>query len=211
MNRIKELRKERKISQKELGKLINVASNTIAGYESGVREPNLDKLQKLAKVFGVSVDEVIGESAEMISESGIPIVNKCVSLPISAVAETDLYDLADTGTQNIPVAYVDTRMLKDRRRSECELLKIMTDCMAPTFNYGDMVVIHRQTEAANGNIVVIRDEDQGALTIMKYLRTGDRVRLLPLNTVRTPLVYTSPSDHGLNIYGICLSQTRDLV
>ena len=211
MNKIKELRKERKLSQKELGALIHVAPNTIAGYELGIREPNLDKVQKLAEVFGVTVDEIINTPPDPFTgESGM-VLNKCVSLPISGIAETDIYELQTGEPPSLPVGFVDTRMLKNRQRRECELLKIMTDCMAPTFNYGDMIVIHRQSEAANGNIVVVRDENEGGLTMMKYLRTGDRVQLVPLNSVRVPKTYTIASDHGLNIYGICLSQTRDLV
>ncbi len=211
MNKIKELRKERKISQKELAALINVAPNTISGYEAGIREPSLEKLQKIADIFGVTVDEVITVSPDPLTGEGGNIFNKCVSLPISAVAETDFYEVRSGEPPAVPVGFVDTRMLKNRQRRECELLKIMTDCMAPTFNYGDMIVIHRQSEAANGNIVVARDEKEGCFTMMKYLRTGDRVQLVPLNSVRVPKTYTMPSDHGLNIYGICLSQTRDLV
>ena len=211
MNKIRELRKEKKLSQKELGELIHVAPNTIAGYESGIREPNLEKLQKLADVLGVTVDEIITVSPDPLTGEGGTILNKCVSLPINAVAESDYYEIQSASVPETAMGFVDTRMLKNRQRRECELLKIMTDCMAPTFNYGDMIVIHRQSEAVNGNIVVVRDENEGGLTMMKYLRNGDRVQLVPLNSVRVPKTYTIPSDHGLNIYGICLSQTRDLV
>jgi len=62
MNRITELRKNKKISQKELGELLGVAQNTVCNWENGRREPEYEMLLKLANFFGVSTDYLLGNS-----------------------------------------------------------------------------------------------------------------------------------------------------
>lgn len=54
--RLKELRIEKKLSQRELGDVFGVCNQTISFWESGSREPDLDTLVKIAKFFEVSVD-----------------------------------------------------------------------------------------------------------------------------------------------------------
>lgn len=54
--RLRTLRKERKITMKELGKKLSLAESTISGYENGTRKPDLDTLDKIADFFDVSVD-----------------------------------------------------------------------------------------------------------------------------------------------------------
>lgn len=62
MKRIAELRKERHISQTELGRRLNLSQKMISSYESGVHQPSLDTLKKLSEIFGVSVDYIIENS-----------------------------------------------------------------------------------------------------------------------------------------------------
>lgn len=62
MNRIAELRKEQKLSQKRLGNIIGVAQNTICNWEAGNREPDLDSIKRLANFFRVSLDYLLGKS-----------------------------------------------------------------------------------------------------------------------------------------------------
>ena len=62
--RLKYLRKEIDIYQKELAQNIGVSRSTITLYESGSRKPNLETLEKLADYFGVSIDYLLGKSNE---------------------------------------------------------------------------------------------------------------------------------------------------
>lgn len=62
MFRLRELREEKGISQKELGKLFNVAQNTISNWENGTREPDTKTLMKLAEFFECSVDYLVGRT-----------------------------------------------------------------------------------------------------------------------------------------------------
>lgn len=62
--RILDLRKKKGWSQEELGYKLDVSRQTISKWEAGQTTPELEKLRNLAKIFEISVDELISEDAE---------------------------------------------------------------------------------------------------------------------------------------------------
>lgn len=60
MNRIKEIRQEKNLSQTDIAKALGVTRQAISLYEKGDREPKLETWQKLADFFGVSVSYLQG-------------------------------------------------------------------------------------------------------------------------------------------------------
>ncbi|HFU3947027.1 TPA: helix-turn-helix domain-containing protein [Streptococcus suis] len=62
MNRLKELRKEKKLTQEELASEIGVSKITILRWENGERQIKPDKAQALAEHLGVSVGYLLGYS-----------------------------------------------------------------------------------------------------------------------------------------------------
>lgn len=60
--RLKELRGEKGLSQRELAKLLNISSSTIAMYETGQRDPDTETLQSISEFFGCSVDYLLGRT-----------------------------------------------------------------------------------------------------------------------------------------------------
>lgn len=68
--RLKELRKSKKMTQEELGKIINVSKVSISGYETGSRSPDRETLVALADFFNVTADFLLGrEEVEKDSKS----------------------------------------------------------------------------------------------------------------------------------------------
>lgn len=63
-NRIRELRKQHRITMKQLGEVIGVAESTISQYETGKREPDNETLLRLGEYFGVSVDYLLGAAVQ---------------------------------------------------------------------------------------------------------------------------------------------------
>ena len=59
--RLLDLRKKNGWSQEELGYKLDVSRQTISKWESGQTTPELEKLRNLAKIFEISVDELINE------------------------------------------------------------------------------------------------------------------------------------------------------
>ncbi len=60
--RLKELRKERGISQQKLAIDLNMNQNSISRYENGQREADYKTLIMLADYFNVSVDYLLGRT-----------------------------------------------------------------------------------------------------------------------------------------------------
>lgn len=60
MNRLAELRKEKNLTLKELGKKINMRDNTLSQYETGKRRPNVEKIRKLSTFFNVPPSYIQG-------------------------------------------------------------------------------------------------------------------------------------------------------
>lgn len=57
-NRIEELRKTRGIRQEEFAKLLGVSRQTISSLETGRYNPSIFLAHNIAKIFGMSIEEV---------------------------------------------------------------------------------------------------------------------------------------------------------
>lgn len=68
VKRIKELRKEKGLTQQELGDKINVTKVSICCYENGTRNPTLQTLQDLAEFFGVDLTYFLGVDIYAVAE-----------------------------------------------------------------------------------------------------------------------------------------------
>ncbi len=58
--RLKDLREDRDITQKEMAKLLYIKQNTYSQYENGQRGIPVDVLISLAVFYGTSVDYILG-------------------------------------------------------------------------------------------------------------------------------------------------------
>ena len=55
---IRAIRKHHNLTQKELADFAHIAVVTLQQYETGKRQPRLEQLQKIASVFGGSVEDI---------------------------------------------------------------------------------------------------------------------------------------------------------
>lgn len=60
--RIRELRKSKKLTMKQFGQQFNLAESTISGYENGTRKPDIDLIEKFADFFDVDTDYLLGRT-----------------------------------------------------------------------------------------------------------------------------------------------------
>ncbi len=60
--KIKELRNEKGLTQKQVATLIGTTDSCYRNYELGIREPSLDILKKLCQALDASADYLIGLS-----------------------------------------------------------------------------------------------------------------------------------------------------
>jgi transcriptional regulator with XRE-family HTH domain len=66
---LKELRQKRGLKQAEIADLMGTTDKNWSSYERGITEPNIAALVKIAKIFGVSVDTLIGADTHKFSHA----------------------------------------------------------------------------------------------------------------------------------------------
>ena len=62
---LKELRKDRKLTQQDMGDMMGISQATYCDYENGVRRMPLPMLCFLADTLGTSTDYILGRTAEI--------------------------------------------------------------------------------------------------------------------------------------------------
>ena len=60
MNKIKQLRKEKKLTQEELAEKIGISKRTLANWEDGVLSIKENKLKIMCEIFGVDMPYMLG-------------------------------------------------------------------------------------------------------------------------------------------------------
>lgn len=65
MLKLRLIREENNISQKELAKKLEVSASNIYNYETGRTEPSIDFLIRLARALDVTVDYLVGNSDDL--------------------------------------------------------------------------------------------------------------------------------------------------
>ncbi len=58
---IRNMRKNKKITQSELGKVLGYSARTVSDWENGCTEPNIVAIKALVKFFDISYDEFFEE------------------------------------------------------------------------------------------------------------------------------------------------------
>ena len=81
--RLKEIRNLKGISQRKLGKMIGVAGTVVSKYERGICDPSVENLIKMAKIFNVSVDTLVGNDSKIVDLTSLDenrqyVINKVV-------------------------------------------------------------------------------------------------------------------------------------
>lgn len=78
--KIKALRKAKKLTQEQLAEYLHISSQAVSKWETGASTPDVDMLPKLAVFFGVTMDELfdfdrrkIDEEVEALVEESVPL------------------------------------------------------------------------------------------------------------------------------------------
>ena len=64
MNRLKELREDKDLKQKDLAKILNISQQQYARYELEISEMSYDQLNKLADYYNTSIDYLLYRTDE---------------------------------------------------------------------------------------------------------------------------------------------------
>lgn len=82
--KLKELREWKKLSQKQIGDIIGVSGEAVGKYERGVCDPSVNNLIKIANIFNVSVDTLLGHDANIVD---LNVLNKNQKILIEKIVK----------------------------------------------------------------------------------------------------------------------------
>lgn len=115
-NRLRELRLQNKLTQKEVADKIMVSRTTIGKYETSVAYPDFEKLVALSNLYNCSTDYLlcISDNPKRYSEIHLKFVDKVITLSVSEgiISKTTTDKDYDKLYEEIKTAYNTISLLK---------------------------------------------------------------------------------------------------
>lgn len=180
MNRIRFLRLLKGMKQADLAKKILVSQSSLSGYESGKFEPDSKTLLKLADLFHVSVDYLLGRDSSLTPKD--PSLKK---IPVYQHIQGQFWKRSPI------IFYYQEVYLCQKGQGEYFGLYMTQDCMEPRICEGDLVIARKQSDIPNGSIAVVQiGHSEAVVKKICKLMSGEMV-LISYNTKYEPDYYTA--------------------
>lgn len=200
-SRIRALREQSQLSQKEFAAKMNIANNTLSMYENDLRVPNDTIKSKIADYFGVTIDYLLGRAP---IETGGDIVQIPVlgSIPAGIPLEA-IEDIVDW--EDIPKAMCSGG-------KEFFALKVKGDSMWPDFLEGDIVILRKTPSCETGDVcAVLVNGDEATLKTVKFAEDGS-LTITPKNPSYPPRTFTPEQIQQLpvSIAGVVVELRRKI-
>lgn len=196
-NRIRELRKQNKMTQLDLADRLNVEFSNVSKWELGKNNPSMELIQKIAIIFNVSIDYLLGQTDNP-SPTEINYPN------ISAVTKRKIPYLGEIACGKPVFAdekkgvYFD--VCSDLKIDFC--LKAKGDSMINArIRDGDIVFIREQSMVNNGEIGAVIIGDEATLKRVYYYPEQNRLMLQAENPAYAPLFYEGDELNNIHILG----------
>lgn len=177
-------------AQTKLSKELNVSRQSVFNWVAGVSFPSKDKLEQMATLFGVSVNEV-KEALNMPiapSEMKRPTVevlpltpNNTINLPILADVPAGLPDWSD---RDVEYFFDIPRWLFPKADF---VIRCIGDSLAPRIQKGDFCVVRKETTPIDGKTMLVKTEDGHTMKKIHKLPDGT-IELCSTNDNYKPFV-----------------------
>ena len=188
---LKNLRKERGLTQEQLAKLLKISKSAISMYENGNREPNFETEELIADFFNVNISILRGKDSVSLPEGFIPLP-KTKNVPLLGTIACGEPILAN---ENIEMyVKVDESIAADFA------LRCKGDSMinARIFD-GDIVYIRQQPDVDDGEIAAVLIGDEA--TLKKVHKYPNKIVLSACNPMYDDFVYTNEQLNEIRILG----------
>lgn len=185
----------------EIASSLGVSQQTYYNYESGNREPSIENIVVLAKLFGVSADYLFG----LTDDTDTKIA------PQTPIKESTIkvYEKIPAGVEDIDtIPYIDEiEVSKTMVEDDIFFGLIISDnAMNPEYFDGDTVVVKKQSFAENGDDVVV-SVNQGDIQIRRVQKiANDILRFKALNSSFESI--NVPLESNVRIYGVVYEMRR---
>lgn len=165
--KLKQLRKECKLTQGELAARFGVTQQAIAKWEAGHARPETDTISRIAEFFSVTTDYLLDMTDAFITAgpaSSVRIIGTVKAGYDALALEEDL----------------GSALAEVKDAEEYRYLVVKGDSMAPYIREGDLALVHLQASLKNGDLGVVI-YGYGEATLKKYYCSDDAVTLVPFN------------------------------
>ena len=199
-DRLKSLRKENKYTQEDIGKFLNMTTSGYGYYEQGKNKPPLEILQKLASLYSVSLDYLLGND-DVRLKNEIKIDN-VVKLPVLGSVR------AGTGGWAIEeVIGHEYAFNLNSDTSDYYYLKVKGDSMEPRISEGDLALVKKQSDVESGDLaIVLINGDEGV--IKKVIKRDDCLELHSFNAYYPVRIFSGQALQDVKIIGKVINTTR---
>lgn len=167
------------MTQEQVAGLLGVHRTTYNRYEKGLRSPDLETVSKLATIFGVTTDYLLGSKPNEQDPDQIRLIPLLGSVPAGTPIEA-IEDIEE---------YIDIypRFVK---HGELFALHVKGDSMEPDLRSGDIVIIEKQEYVDNGDIAVVRVNGED-VTLKRVKLSQKGLMLIPSNPAYDPVFFDS--------------------
>lgn len=196
---------EMKLNAKDIAQQIGDTSDqTVYNWANGKTYPPLDKAEKLADLFQISLDDLADRAPS--TEQPAETVQLCdLSLRGTISAEPfEPEEEVNRGTRSIAV-----NKLGRARPENCYFLQVSGRSMDQLFHDGEYIVVEKTNACQNGDIVIAYDPNLDGFTVKTFIRQDNIVILQPANPDYKPIIYNKPSQQKLEIIGVVICSERD--
>lgn len=175
---IRRYRKQAKLTQEELAKLVGVGRTSVTQWENGEQTPLMGNVQKLAGALKVSTLDLIYDGADDPRKADCHpvrmVVEKGVAVPVVGRVHAGTFEPEEVAERVVHVAEQAVA-----GHPEARALIVDGHCMDRVIPEGCCVLYDPEmTEPANGSIVVVETEDYSAL-MRRWYSTGRTLLLAP--------------------------------
>jgi repressor LexA len=185
--KIKQLRKEHKLTQEELAARFGVTQQAIAKWESGRALPEPETITRVAEFFDVTTDYLL-DMTDTLTTIG----------PISSVR---IIGTVKAGYDALALEEDLGSALAEVKDGEgYRYFVVKGDSMAPYIREGDLALVHLQGELKNGDLGVVIFGDNEA-TLKKYYYSNGAVTLVPFNNAYETVTLRGHELERLMIFG----------
>ena len=203
--RLASLRKEKDLSQAELGKLLGVSASTIGMYEKDKRQPNFEMEEKIADFFNVDLAYLRGKQDSKLLNSSTPDLPGIIPLPSGK--RVPIIGSIACGTPILAQENIEGYLSLNPDDSADFCLVCKGDSMLPRCQNGDLVLIRKQPTVENGEIAAVRIGDEATLKKV-YRPAPDQLMLIAENSDFPPIVLTKDEINTVSIEGKAIGFIR---
>lgn len=199
MLRLKDARKAKGMTQAEISKEIGISQNGYSNWETGKNKIDSESLNKLAELYGVSTDYLLGKTNNaVLAPIRVPVLGSVpAGIPLEAIE-----DIIDW--EELPPS-----MATGGR--EYFALEVKGDSMWPDYLPGDVVIVLRQPTCQSGEDCVVYINGYDATLKQVRLNEAEHsLTIVPRNQSYPPRTYTRAEIESLpvSIAGVVVELRR---